>query len=174
MKDGPAGTSVELRLDVGAFDALSPMAAGTLLTPVCASDAWIVAMVATRPHGTLELLSTRSDEALAALEWPDVGQALAAHPKIGERAGGDEREAAWSREEQSGAVDADAEDLRAGNVAYEQRFGHVFLICATGRSSGEMLATLRDRLGHDDAVEREVVRAELAKIVRLRLAKTLR
>ncbi len=61
--------------------------------------------------------------------------------------------------------------LRAGNAAYEERFGHVFLICATGMSAASMLAALRARLGHDPAREREVVRAELTKIVRLRLGK---
>ena len=61
--------------------------------------------------------------------------------------------------------------LRAGNAAYEERFGHVFLICATGMSAASMLAALRARLGHDPAAEREVVRDELMKIVRLRLAK---
>ena len=161
-------------IDVAAFDALSPMAAGTLLTPVCASNAWIVAMVATRPHGTLDLLRTRSDEALAALEWPDIQQALDAHPRIGERARAEGLESTWSQAEQSGVVDADAEALREGNIEYEQRFGHVFLICATGLTSAQMLAALRERLGHDEAAERVVVRAELTKIVRLRLQKTFR
>jgi 2-oxo-4-hydroxy-4-carboxy-5-ureidoimidazoline decarboxylase len=61
--------------------------------------------------------------------------------------------------------------LRAGNVAYEERFGHVFLICATGMSAASVLAALQARLGHDPAAERAVVRDELMKIVRLRLAK---
>ena len=58
-----------------------------------------------------------------------------------------------------------------GNAAYEERFGHVFLICATGMSAASMLGALRARLGHDPAAEREVVRDELVKIVGLRLAK---
>jgi 2-oxo-4-hydroxy-4-carboxy-5-ureidoimidazoline decarboxylase len=62
--------------------------------------------------------------------------------------------------------------LEAANAAYEKRFGHVFLICATGMSAASMLAALQARLGHDPAAEREVVRDELMKIVRLRLAKT--
>src|SRR5882757_9432659 len=102
-------------VDVTAFDRLSPMAAGALLTPICASEAWIVAMVATRPHGTLELLGTRADEALAAIEWSDVLQALDAHPRIGDRVTGGGLEGSWSREEQSGAAGAGAA-LRAGNV----------------------------------------------------------
>jgi len=61
--------------------------------------------------------------------------------------------------------------LVAGNVAYERRFGHVFLICATGRTAPEVLAELTRRLGNDAAAERDEVRRELAAIVRLRLAK---
>ena len=64
--------------------------------------------------------------------------------------------------------------LRAGNLAYEERFGHVFLICATGRSAPDMLAALHARLSHDPATEREVVRDELRRIVALRLGKTFR
>jgi len=56
-------------------------------------------------------------------------------------------------------------------VAYEQRFGHVFLICATGLSASELLDALRARLTNPVEAERDVVRGELAKIVRLRLAK---
>jgi 2-oxo-4-hydroxy-4-carboxy-5-ureidoimidazoline decarboxylase len=123
----------------------------------------------------LAALVARSDEVLAGLGWPDLEEALAAHPRIGQRAAGADRESAWSRQEQSGAADAAvAAALREGNVEYERRFGHVFLICATGRSPDEILAALRDRLGNDDGVERDVVRGELTEIVRLRLAKTLR
>ncbi len=166
----------EAVIDVAAFDLLSPVAAGVLLTPVCASEAWIVAMVATRPHETLDLLETRSDEAVQHMEWPDVEQALAAHPRIGERAGGGGTEARWSRQEQStvtGVDDDVTHALHEGNVAYEERFGHVFLICATGRTPTQMLAALHERLDNDVAAERDVVRRELAAIVRVRLAKTL-
>ena len=80
----------------------------------------------------------------------------------------------WSRSEQAGALAVDTDVQRAareGNRRYEERFGHVFLIWAAGRSAEEMLAALRERLGHDDDTERDVVRRELAKIVRLRLLK---
>lgn len=65
------------------------------------------------------------------------------------------------------------EELAEGNHAYEERFGHVYLVCATGLSAEEMLARLRGRLGNDEETERDVVRAELAKITRLRLTKLL-
>jgi 2-oxo-4-hydroxy-4-carboxy-5-ureidoimidazoline decarboxylase len=63
--------------------------------------------------------------------------------------------------------------LAAGNRAYERRFGHVYLVCATGRTADEMLALLHRRLGNDPASERVVVRDELAKINRIRLTKLL-
>ena len=66
-----------------------------------------------------------------------------------------------------------AKAIADGNLAYEQRFGHIFLICASGLSGQEMLGQLRARLGHDDEAERTVVREELRKITRLRMTKML-
>lgn len=146
-----------------------------LLRPACASTRWIERMISGRPYRSLEALTAASDGVLATLGWPDIEQALAAHPRIGARGAGRGREAAWSRQEQSGTRDAGPEvqaGLRAGNAAYEERFGHVFLICATGMPAASMLAALQARLGHDPATEREVVRGELTKIVRLRLARS--
>ena len=146
-----------------------------LLRPACASTRWIERMISGRPYRSLEALTAASDGVLATLGWPDIEQALAAHPRIGARGAGRGREAAWSRQEQSGTRDACPEvqaGLRAGNAAYEERFGHVFLICATGMPAASMLAALQARLGHDPATEREVVRGELTKIVRLRLARS--
>jgi 2-oxo-4-hydroxy-4-carboxy-5-ureidoimidazoline decarboxylase len=162
----------DARIDASAFDRLSADAATALLRPVCASDAWITALVADRPFGSLAAVQARSDEVLAGIEWADVEQALEAHPRIGERPAGTGTEAGWSREEQSAATGG-ADELRAGNIEYERRFGQVFLICASGRTSEEILAALRARLGNEPEAERAVVRDELAKIVRLRLAKTL-
>ena len=111
-----------------------------------------------------------SEQVLRALRWDDVEQALAAHPRIGERAAGDSKEAGWSRDEQAGATPGD--DLVAGNRVYEERFGHVFLICATGLSGEEMLDRTRARGSATiPATERDVVREELRKIVDLRLGK---
>jgi 2-oxo-4-hydroxy-4-carboxy-5-ureidoimidazoline decarboxylase len=151
--------------------------AAGLLRPVCASGRWIERLVSGRPHGSLEALIAASDAAIAALGWPDIEEALAAHPRIGDRARGRDRESSWSRQEQAAVASAGAgveAGLRAGNAEYEERFGHVFLICATGLPAAEMLSALRARLGHDPAAEHEVVRAELRQIVRLRLAKAFR
>jgi 2-oxo-4-hydroxy-4-carboxy-5-ureidoimidazoline decarboxylase len=163
--------------DTADFDAAPEPEAHGLLSACCASERWIRSMLAARPFGSLERLVAASDTAIGELGWPDIEQALAAHPRIGERRPGTDVEARWSRQEQAGAAavaDATAAALRAGNVAYERRFGHVFLICASGRSAAEMLAALQLRLGNPPDVEREVVRGELGAIVRLRLAKAFR
>ena len=110
------------------------------------------------------------------LDESALDQALAAHARIGERRLGGTTEDRWSRSEQAGAlaVDTDVQErLAEGNRRYEARFGHVFLIRAAGRSAEEMLVALEERLGHDDATERDVVRRELAEIVRLRLLKVV-
>ncbi|WP_240810121.1 2-oxo-4-hydroxy-4-carboxy-5-ureidoimidazoline decarboxylase [Actinomadura sp. WMMA1423] len=143
------------------------------LAACCASRRWVAA-VAGRSYADLGALRAASRRALDGLDWPDVEEALAAHPRIGDRVGGGTREARWSRGEQAGAADAagDVQDaLTAGNRAYEERFGHVFLVRASGRSATEMLGALRERLCNDPAAEREVVRRELAEIVDLRLAR---
>lgn len=144
------------------------------LLACCASRRWADELLALRPYHDLAGLRRVSNTVLAELSWADVEEALAAHPRIGERAAGEGREAAWSRSEQAGAAESSADtvaDLAGGNVAYEERFGHVFLICATGLSGEQMLHALRERLGNDPETERGVVRAELAKIVDLRLGK---
>src|ERR1700733_3142045 len=207
------------RVPVADLDRATAATAAALLRPSCASARWIERLVSGRPYETLPALVAGSDATIGALGWPDIEQALATHPRIGDRApsgpaggkcpqpgdaasgrpipeaetgghpasgaaaggrpgpAGGDREAAWSRQEQSGTRDAPADvqaGLRAGNAAYPERFGHVFLLCATGMPAASMLAALQVRLGHDPAREREVVRDELMKIVRLRLAKAFR
>jgi 2-oxo-4-hydroxy-4-carboxy-5-ureidoimidazoline decarboxylase len=162
---------------VSDFDAASALDAAALIAPCCASERWIEVLVQRRPYDSLAGISSASDAAIAELDWADVEQALAAHPRIGDRAKGADRESAWSRQEQAAAATPEQttqEALRGGNVEYEQRFGHVFLICATGKSADDVLAALTRRLNNEPDTEREIVRAELTQIVRLRLAKVLR
>ncbi len=163
------------RVPVADLDQATAATAAGLLRPACASTRWIERLVSARPYSSLEALTAASDATIKALNWPDIEQALTGHPRIGDRAAGGGREAAWSRQEQSGTRDAGADvqaGLRVGNAAYEERFGHVFLICATGMPAASMLAALQARLDHDPATEREVVRDELIKIARLRLARS--
>jgi OHCU decarboxylase len=164
-------------LAVTAFDQLDAARAAVVLAPCCASRRWADELVRGRPHGDLAALTAASDAAISGLQWPDLAEALAAHPRIGGALAGRGREAAWSAAEQqsaAGAGAAERDQLAAANAAYEERFGHVFLIRASGRSAAEMLAALRERLGHEPAAEREVIRAELRGIVALRLARVLR
>jgi 2-oxo-4-hydroxy-4-carboxy-5-ureidoimidazoline decarboxylase len=142
----------------------------------CASTAWLDTVVAGRPYADPPALHAASAAALEALDWAGVREALDAHPRIGERARASGAEAAWSAQEQAGMAGATNDvraSLAAANRAYEDRFGHVFLIFATGKTDEQMLAAARQRLDNDDAAEQATVRAELVKIVDLRLDKLL-
>ncbi|MEP7020780.1 MAG: 2-oxo-4-hydroxy-4-carboxy-5-ureidoimidazoline decarboxylase [Pseudonocardiales bacterium] len=172
-----ADERMDERMDVAGFDQAEDEQAIEMLVACCASRRWVDQLIQTRPHRSLASIIGASDAAVAELDWPDIEQALAAHPRIGERAQGAERESAWSRQEQSAAAHPEQttqDELRAGNVEYEQRFGHVFLICATGKSAEDVLAALISRLDNPAEAEREIVRDELDQIVRLRLAKAFR
>jgi len=145
------------------FNAASAEEAERELGGCCASPAWTRAVAGGRPYsGAVELLAA-ADGVFAALTWTDITQALAAHPRIGERTEG------ASAREQAGVADRERAALETANREYEQRFGHVFLIRASGRTGEEMLAALDARLGNDEETERSVVRDELRAITRLRL-----
>jgi 2-oxo-4-hydroxy-4-carboxy-5-ureidoimidazoline decarboxylase len=138
----------------------------------CSSARWAAEVASGRPYASADRILARSDQAVARLAPADLEQALAGHPRIGERHGADDR----SRREQAGVLGGDPATLQAladGNEAYERRFGHIYLVCATGRSAGELLALLRERLGNDPGTEWGVVRRELAKINQIRLARLL-
>jgi 2-oxo-4-hydroxy-4-carboxy-5-ureidoimidazoline decarboxylase len=156
------------------FNALTAAECERELLACCASPRWARQVAAGRPYGDAAALCAAGDAALGQLDWVDVAGALAAHPRIGERPAGADRAATWSRREQSGLAGADPHVRAAlveANRAYEERFGHVFLIFATGRTEDEMLAAARARLGNDEEAERKVVREELGRIVRLRLSR---
>lgn len=142
------------------------------LRACCAADTWLSRMSLARPFASTKAAVALSDDLVLALDDTALDQALGAHARIGERRLGSTTEDRWSRTEQAGAlaVDTDVQErLAEGNRRYQERFGRVFLIRAAGRSAEEMLAALEQRLGHDDDTERDVVRRELAEIVRLRL-----
>jgi len=156
---------------LGAFNALPADEAVAELLSVCTAPEWAAGIASARPYGTLSVLLDRADEVLAGLSEAQVDLALAGHPRIGERAAH-----LSSRREQAAVATAEADLLTAlveGNREYEQRFGHVYLIRADGRSADELLTVLHVRLGNDPATERRVLRGELAKINRLRLTRML-
>jgi 2-oxo-4-hydroxy-4-carboxy-5-ureidoimidazoline decarboxylase len=157
---------------LAAFNAASPEAAERDLLACCASGTFATAVADGRPYQDPDALSAAADAAFAALSWDDIVESMNAHPRIGDRPAS----AGWSAAEQSGAAAASDQvrrGLAEGNLAYEKRFGHVFLICATGLSGQQMLDQLRTRLNNDPQAERAVVRRELQKITQLRLAKLL-
>lgn len=133
----------------------------------CASRRFAAAMAAGRPYASEAAALVAVDTVFESLTWPDVLEAMGAHPRIGARVTGP------SAAEQSGVADDSRSALTAGNAAYEERFGHVFLICATGLSGAEMLRALAQRLKNDETSERVVASSELRKITVLRVRKAL-
>jgi 2-oxo-4-hydroxy-4-carboxy-5-ureidoimidazoline decarboxylase len=146
----------------------------TDLRACCAAPSWLEAVLAARPYPDATTLFAVSDAASLGLDDANLELALAAHPRIGERASGPD--AAWSREEQLGMSAADREargQMADANRRYEDRFAHVYLVCATGLAAHQLLARCLDRLDNDRTTERLVVLGELAKIARLRLTRLL-
>lgn len=137
---------------------------------------WARELAAGRPYpGSTELLA-RADGLTASLTDEEIRQALDDHPRIGGRPATRSSTAAWSTQEQSGVDSRDtdvAERLRVANAAYEDRFGHIYLVCATGRDAEDLLADVAERMHHDPVTELSVVRTELGKIARLRLEKVM-
>jgi 2-oxo-4-hydroxy-4-carboxy-5-ureidoimidazoline decarboxylase len=137
----------------------------------CASPPFAAAIAAGRPYDDFDALDAAIDAAFAGLGWADVAEAVRDHPRIGDQAA-----SGWSSAEQAGVASAGpevTEQLADGNALYQDRFGHVFLICATGLTGEQMLAALRYRLGNDRAEEQRIVTDELRKITRLRMRKLL-
>lgn len=163
--------------EVAAFNALPAGRLAEDLRACCAAPAWGARIAEGRPYPDRAAIMAAADAASHALSWSDVLTGLSAHPRIGERAAGDSAEAAWSRREQSAAAGSADDETRAAlvaaNKAYEERFGHVFLIFASGRSQAEILAAARQRLGNDEAAERPVVADQLRRIALLRLERVL-
>ena len=158
-------------VDLETFNALPVGLTRKRLLDCCSSERWALTVTSGRPYASVGEILARSDESVAGLDQGDLEQALAGHPRIGAGSA-----AGWSRREQAGVQGADRATMQAlaeGNQAYERRFGHVYLVCATGRSAGELLALLQERLGHDSGTEWGIVRRELGKINRIRLRQLL-
>jgi len=151
------------------LNALAEPHARVALLRCCASRRWGERMLAGRPFADDSGVFDTAERIWWSLEPDDYHEAFAAHPRIGEQAVD-----GWARAEQGALAAADIDMRRAfteGNRAYEERFGHVFLICATGRSADDMATELRRRLGNDPASELRIAAGEQAKITRLRLEK---
>jgi len=157
--------------DLARLNALPAADAAALLLGCCAAPGWARQVTAGRPYRTLARLLAAADTAWAARQPGDLAAAMRGHPRIGERG-----LSGQSRQEQAG-VGTDARVLAAlgaANEAYEQRFGHVFLICATGLGPGDILAALQQRMANDRDTELAVTAAEIGKINAIRLRRLVR
>jgi 2-oxo-4-hydroxy-4-carboxy-5-ureidoimidazoline decarboxylase len=174
-------------VSLAGFNGMPAPDAHRMLLACCSAERWAGQVAAGRPFGSVGDALLRSDAAVAGLTQADLRQALSGHPRIGARpgarpagggaAGVGAAGGGLAPAEQAGVDHDDRElicALAEGNRAYERRFGHIYLVCATGRSGPELLALLQQRLGNEPAAEWRVLAAELAKINRIRLARQLR
>jgi 2-oxo-4-hydroxy-4-carboxy-5-ureidoimidazoline decarboxylase len=152
---------------LASFNAAPENQAVAAMLACCASRRFAAAVAAGRPYASQAAALAAVETVFESLTWPDVLASMDAHPRIGDRVSGQ------SAAEQSGVADESRAALQAGNAAYEERFGHVFLICATGLSGAQMLTALNQRLKNDEVSERVVAAAELRKITVLRARKAL-
>ncbi|MGQ4511595.1 2-oxo-4-hydroxy-4-carboxy-5-ureidoimidazoline decarboxylase [Streptomyces sp. DW26H14] len=152
------------------FNSASRSDALATLRDVCAASDWGSRLVEGRPYASAEALLAASDEATEALSGPGLDEAMAGHPQIGRPTPGDP---VSSREQRglTGASDALRAELVELNLAYQERFGHVFLVCASGASAEQLRDALVRRLAHGPEQERATARAELGKINRVRLGR---
>jgi|SRR5215216_2749263 len=165
--------------DLAWFNSLPSSEAAKELLQCCGSTRWARQMVEARPYASLEALIATAHAIWWTLARNAWLEAFRSHPKIGEKRSADEvsRQARqWSGQEQASVATASQEtvdSLATLNRAYEQKFGFIFIICATGKTSDEMLSALRERLQHDAADELPIAAAEQSKITELRLKKLL-
>ncbi|XXN64011.1 2-oxo-4-hydroxy-4-carboxy-5-ureidoimidazoline decarboxylase [Enterobacter ludwigii] len=163
-------------MDLVSFNQLSPQAAQATIAHCVAIPAWQQKLVAARPFADIAALQAEADRLGQLWQADDLAQALSAHPRIGDKVAGADKEAALSRSEQSAMQRADGAlqlAMLAGNQTYEQRFGQVFLIRAKGRSGEEMLAELQRRLNNDAQTEQREALTQLREITLLRLKESI-
>ena len=162
-----------------ALNSLPPVEAALTLGRCCGARAWVSAMLAARPFPDRAAVHAKADQAWWSLAGDDWREAFAQHPRIGDIEALRLRfpaTSAWAGAEQAGAYAADVDvlaELARGNRDYEERFGHIFIVCATGLTAHEMLARLHARLGNAAPDELRNAAAEHIKITHLRLDKLL-
>jgi 2-oxo-4-hydroxy-4-carboxy-5-ureidoimidazoline decarboxylase len=144
----------------------------------CGSKRWATTMVALRPIASVIELSEAADRVWTTMNEPDWMEAFACHPRIGERksAHAPAKSAAWSKQEQSSATSA-AESILVqiaeANVLYEQQYGFTYIVCATGKSAGELLEILNRRLAGTREAELREAAEQQRQITQIRLGKWL-
>lgn len=152
------------------FNALTAGEATAALHEVCASAAWGSVILAHRPYATAEALLATSDAAMGKLSAGELTEAMAGHPPIGRPKPGDPTSCGEQRGMDGASGELRAEMLEL-NLAHQERFGHVFLICATGATAEQMRDAMKARSANTPEQERETARTELGRINRIRLAR---
>jgi OHCU decarboxylase len=168
-----------LQTDLERFNLLPTGEAENELLKCCGSREWAAAVVTARPFASISDLIAKADQVWRSLGPRDWLEAFHSHPKIGEKkavAATAIEAQRWSEDEQSGTRNSAQETMAALaelNRVYEEKFGYIFIVCATGKSSEEMLAILRNRLSNEPDEELHNAAAEQGKITQLRLRKLL-
>ena len=159
---------------------LSPDHAHTVFRRCCGSSHWEDRMVAARPFTTEEALFAAADRIWNDLDKEDALEAFDHHPRIGADLNALRKKFAstadWAAGEQRGAAEASEETLeklKRANIRYEEKFGYIFIICATGKTAMEMLKAIKNRMFNRDSEELAVAKGEQHKITLLRLRKLL-
>jgi OHCU decarboxylase len=159
------------------FNALPATRAESLLMDCCGATRWAASVASKRPYETAEALHRTADSIWWKLDRNDWLEAFSHHPQIGEKpATGSASARQWAEGEQAAARGASAEvkaRLARANRAYVEKFGYIFIICATGKSLEGMLALLNQRLQNDPASELSIAAEQQRQITRIRLEKLL-
>jgi allantoicase len=165
--------------DLSQLNSLSSEEAEAEFLKCCGSRSWARQVAAKRPFSAVNDLLKSSEDVWWSLESDDWLEAFRSHPRIGEQKAAQSTGAAaqkWSQQEQA-AVQNAAENTKSElarlNLEYEKRFGFIFIVCATGKSSDEMLSLLKERLSHTRDQELRIAATEQAKITALRINKLL-
>ncbi len=159
------------------FNALPSAQAESVLMDCCGSARWAASVASRRPYATVEALHKAADAVWWKLERADWLEAFSHHPQIGDTpASGSESARQWAEGEQTGARAA-TEDVKArlarANRAYFEKFGYIYIVCATGKTAEGMLAILNQRLQNDLASELSIAAEQQRLITRIRLGKLL-
>jgi len=162
------------------LDAMSGAEAQASLQRCCGASRWVAGMLERRPFVSDTQLLTCADETWAQMGPADYHEAFAHHPRIGADLDALRRKfastATLAASEQAGALaasEAELEALRDGNLRYEARFGHIFIVCATGKSAAQMLGLLEARLTNEPDAELQIAAAQQHEITCLRLRSLL-
>ena len=153
--------------------------AGQDLFKCCGSKTWVNKIMENYPFNSIEDLKISSDRSWFSCKKEDWLEAFSHHPKIGDQSGADKKHsstAEWAKQEQSTIKDAGQiilSELVKANQSYENKFGFIFIVCATGKTANEMLKLLNERLNNEPEKEIQIAINEQNKITHLRLEKLL-